>query len=209
MALHKIVGGLPTGIAASVGRIISRWSYQEYLLHVIAYAALGVDIKRGRIAVRQGNIRDQLTMIEDLMIMRGIAFRKKLVSKLADNIEKAKKKRDGLAHSIYMKTEQGIGIQDTKSGNWDVRVVGDKHFDFKFRHTKKMDPGLIILDRAYLNSVRKEIEDCIRQTRKFHKDVLAALATSLQKQLSQFPNTTLPDQMRNTPLPLLEASRQK
>ena len=49
--LSKPARGLPTGIAASLGRLIARWSYLEWLLAQVLYRMCGVGPKIGRVAM--------------------------------------------------------------------------------------------------------------------------------------------------------------
>src|SRR5690606_23060901 len=63
---------LPRNYSTEIGRVIARWALFESRLRALAYLLLDVSPERGRLAVRGGRVADYLTMLEDLMVLRGV-----------------------------------------------------------------------------------------------------------------------------------------
>lgn len=111
--------GLPSDIAASLGRMISRFSLLEAILARILYQLVGVDPKRGRVAVGAPRVGDYPKRMQQLAEVIGIdlsPFPWNAYKKTLDNL---KEQRDVFAHSVWLvdvETKKYL-IQDT-SGNW-------------------------------------------------------------------------------------------
>ena len=103
--MAKIARGLPTQIAAGVGRIIARWAYQEMLLRLIATNAANINIKTGRIALRDPQIEAFGGFISDILFVEGIKPRTD-PRQLANKLKNAKERRDLIAHSVWVRDEK-------------------------------------------------------------------------------------------------------
>lgn len=170
MSTSPVVKGLPSAIAASVGRIVSRWAYQEWLLYSLSYDALGINPKQGRVAVRQPPIGQLMPMIEDLLLLRGVTANLK---QLAKDIQSVKERRDELVHAVWVRPPEGLAIQDTR-GTWKKF-----HKRQSYRITKKMQPGFKLITPDYLKTLRADLEETIHQTEHLRAGLNAVL-TSLQ-----------------------------
>lgn len=102
MAVYKVRRRLPTAHCTQIGRIVTRWAFLEWQLKNVAYVLLNVGPKEGRLAVREPRATDYVTMLEDLIRVRGInvpfAFKK-----YKDFLEILVNHRDRLAHGIWLK----------------------------------------------------------------------------------------------------------
>jgi len=198
MGMYPVAKGVPTGIAASLGRIVVRWAYQEHVIYTITYMAAGVDVKQGRIAIRQPSIQEQFKMIEDLLAVRGVRFPRGTFSSVGKKAQDVRDRRDSLVHSLWLKTERGLAYQDLKGPAWNVQGQPDR---FNWRTTRKMTPGAVLVDRALLKKLRADLEDCIRETRTLHKACIFALQTLRQTQLAQRQKSATTRQQTESALP--------
>src|SRR5256885_12021470 len=87
--MAKIARGLPTPIAASLGRIIARWAYQEILLTLIVKNSANVDIKTARIALREPKLDELASFLSDILSIRGLKPRQDIAT-LAKKLKAAK-----------------------------------------------------------------------------------------------------------------------
>ena len=157
--------GLPTNIAASLGRIVSRWAYQESLLYLISYEVLSVTPKQGRVAVRHPRASDVIEMIEDLLLLRGISVAPELTQLKADIVE-VLRRRDLLVHSVWLQHKGKVAIQDTR-GKWQRKP----------RITKKMQPAPKTITPEYLKRLKDDLESTIARTERLRSAINSALAS--------------------------------
>lgn len=93
---------LPRNYSTEIGRVIARWALFESRLRALAYLLLDVSPERGRVAVRGGRVADYLTMLEDLMVLRGVAVTVK-TSALKRPLSEVEAFRDRLAHGVWLR----------------------------------------------------------------------------------------------------------
>jgi hypothetical protein len=119
-ATHPVVTELPLGIAAGVGNVVTRWAQMEWHLRMAVYVALRIDVKRGRVAVRQPRLEESITMIEDLLVLE-----RRVVSadtnKLRKSLINLQRERDLIAHSVWLKDRNTgkLAVQST-AGTWNL-----------------------------------------------------------------------------------------
>lgn len=101
-ATHPVRRRLPRNYSTEIGRVIARWALFESRLRALAYLLLDVSPERGRVAVRGGRVADYLTMLEDLMQLRGVAVtvRTKALKRPLTEVETF---RDKLAHGVWLR----------------------------------------------------------------------------------------------------------
>lgn len=175
MSVSPIAKGLPTVIASGIGRVVTRWAYQDWLINHIAYDVLGITIKQGRIAIRLKQPGQTFQMIKDLLVLRGLHV-PALFGDLLSRIESVKERRDLLAHGVWMKTPRGLAVQNTR-GSWEPTKD-------KIRITRRMAPAAQLIDVEYLKTLRTDLEDTIRRTQEL-RGTMNALLASLDKQQKQ------------------------
>ena len=99
---HPIRRRLPRNYSTEIGRLIARWALFESRLRALAYLLLDVGPERGRVAVRGGRVADYLTMLEDLMQLRGVGVtvRTKALKRPLTEVETF---RDKVAHGVWLR----------------------------------------------------------------------------------------------------------
>ena len=168
--MARVARGLPTIVAATVGRIISRWSLQEAMLRSILASAASVPIKIGRVATLEPRVENFGNVVGDLLRLQGIRVRTNL-NALTSRLRKAKARRDLLAHSVWVRHAESrqLGVQETR-GIWSAGGPGRDGA----RVTKKMMPAFHPIDREYLRQTRRMIEEGIRASYQLNREIVAA-----------------------------------
>jgi hypothetical protein len=155
-ALEPVTQPLPEAIASSIGRMIARHSYMEWLLGQVMYSLLEISIKQGRAVVQRPQPRQYAASIQGLCAFQKIDCKFDFED-LTKRVEAADRVRDALVHSVYMR---------------DVNVRGDRiHLVHgSWARPAEMDvirtgewPDTPVLDRAYLAASRKVIEDAVQR----------------------------------------------
>jgi hypothetical protein len=114
------VEALPAGIAASIGRMIARHSYLEWMLASVLYALLSISIKQGRLAVRIPPPRLYITTVADLLAFQRLHLGFNLAA-LERKLIAADEARNILGHSVFARDERtGKLFVYLVSGSWDV-----------------------------------------------------------------------------------------
>jgi hypothetical protein len=165
--MAKIAKGLPTQIAAGVGRVIVRWAYQEMLLRLIATNAANVNIKTGRIALRDPKNEEFGVFLSDILFVEGLAPQTSS-RHLAATLAKAKQRRDLIAHSVWVRDEKSnqLGVQELR-GTWDQGQYPNAP-----RITKKMRPAFRVIDLHYLRETKSMIDETINISNKLNDEIL-------------------------------------
>lgn len=174
MATLPIAKGLPANYAASIGRIISRFSYAEWLISFITYRLLEIGPKHGRIAVRTPRVEDGITMIEQLMFLNVIhtSTDVKALKKELKNIEN---ERDMLAHGVWMRHPgfRTWHIQVIK-GNWQPDPLSQPI-------SRRIKPEGREIKMAYLKDLRKRLELAITDLKQLYHQVNDVMKSSPQR----------------------------
>ena len=68
----KIARGLPTNVAAQLGRIIALWSQEEHILRNILANAAGTSIKAVRVAFKDPGTESFANTVRDLLIAEDV-----------------------------------------------------------------------------------------------------------------------------------------
>jgi hypothetical protein len=167
--MARVARGLPTIIAATVGRIISRWSLQEAMLQSILASAAGVAVRIGRVATLEPKVEDFGSAVSGLLRLQGIEVKTNL-NALAKRLINAKARRDLLAHGVWVRHAQSrqLGVQETRGSRRPERQARDA-----LRGTTKMPPFHAV-DREYLRQTRRIIEEGIRASYRLNREIVAA-----------------------------------
>ena len=100
-AAYPVRRRLPRNYSTEIGRVIARWALFESRLRALAYLLLDVSPERGRVAVRGGRVADYLTMLDDLMLLRGVGVNVKIKA-LKRPLSEVEAFRDRLAHGVWL-----------------------------------------------------------------------------------------------------------
>jgi hypothetical protein len=174
MATLPIAKGLPTNYAASIGRIISRFSYAEWLVLYIVCKLLQIGPKHGRVAVRTPRVEDGITMIEQLMSLDKITVSLN-TNTLKTSLKYIENERDMLAHGVWMRHPgfRTWHIQVTK-GNWKPDPLSPKV-------SRRIKPEGREIKMAYLKDLRKKLETAIADLKQLSGQIDAVLNSLPQR----------------------------
>jgi hypothetical protein len=177
MRLVIRVKTIPQTVAASIGRVVYKWTIQENMLRQIAYRLVGTDNKIGRVAIRTPRAKDFPAMYRDLLYIRKIKI-KHNPNSLSAKLEGAEKLRDLVAHSAIVTASDmpGIFFQQI-AGNWS------NHPDVPNMNTRIVPQMLPV--KQVLRDARNAIGRTLTITRKLDRRIRKAMRkASLKKQPS-------------------------
>jgi hypothetical protein len=159
---------LPSGIAASIGRMIARHSYLDWILANVLYALLSISIKQGRVAVRIPPPRLYITTVADLLAFQRLHLGFNLGA-LERKLLAADQARNTLGHSVFAKDERSGKLHVyLVSGTWDVAHALEAG-------RRGLMSEKIEVTRGFLAAKRGAIEDAIKAARQLAEQVDAGL----------------------------------
>ena len=159
---------LPAAYSMEIGRIITRWAFLESLLKRMAYSVLDVGQKEGRLAVREPRAADHMTMIEELLAVKGLAVAPDF-KEIKDNLVPLERNRDALAHGIWVKhPATKIPVLQALKGKWShpampktKRIIVPEGMPITLEalraNTKSIEAGCIVIMRLH-RSIEAQLE---------------------------------------------------
>lgn len=168
--------GLPSNVAASIGRTLVRYTFLERLLAQIIYDLLCISIKQGRIIVKLPPARQYTSAVEDLLQFHKIYSRFNFRS-FSNKLLAADNARNLFAHSMFVKDEGQLKIQIVR-GSWELEqdIVSV---------SRALSPEAKIVDRSFLSSKRAAVEEAIQATREVHVMIKVALQALNEKRQTE------------------------
>jgi|SRR5882724_2221240 len=175
MKSWPVVSHLPARHRTAIGQIVTRWAYFEWRLKQVAYKLLDVTPKQGRIAVREPRVVDYITMLEDLMELRGIETRMSL-RHFRRSLEHTENARDWISHGIWIQNPRTkeMRLQLTK-GSWRADPTKQKGV------SRKKVPQSIPANPKRLKNVSLVIDTLISFADEMERDIDRALAATRSK----------------------------
>jgi hypothetical protein len=117
--VYPLVTDLPDDYTRGIGLVMTHWAYVEHLLRKIAYQLVGVDVKRGRVAIRDPRPDDYIPMYRQLLrLNKDITIDDQVFDDLPHALAVTRAERDLIAHGPWIKTAQGEYLVPKTSGNW-------------------------------------------------------------------------------------------
>ena len=171
---------LPVAYSTEIGRIITRWARLEWELKHIAYTILQVNQAEGRLSIREPRASEYLTMIEDLMQVRGLSISTELkphMKQAKKALEKLGNFRNALAHGIWIKRpETRLPVLQLPSGGL-VKLP---------RTTKKLpkakiEPRALAIELSGLRAALRDIEELTRFIRAMRDELVVQVYASPDK----------------------------
>jgi hypothetical protein len=160
---------LPPPYALQIGRIVSRWAYQEWLFSQVLYELAGVSKKVGRLViVRRARADDCVTMIVDVMRLCPIAVATDMEA-IRAAANKAEANRDTVAHALWLRGPAG-DLRVWKTSGRKTLVVGQPKVSRRHRPTST---AFTVRDLARMV---REMDVLIRQTKELQRQIRSALA---------------------------------
>lgn len=175
----KPVHGIPTNVAAKIGRIIVLWSQLEATLRTILTNASGTNIKVARVIFRDPKVEDFVNVLRDLLMAENYILSNLDLSAIAKQLRDTKERRDILAHSLWGYSDGTLGVQHTR-GTLDLNNLGRN----PPRVARKVHPTFLPIDSTYLIETRKMILACMKSIRLLHAQVAAIRAALQQRRLA-------------------------
>ena len=164
-------------VSSRVGQFIVKFSYQEWLLSIIVYAALGVNHRQGRIAVRDPRMEDSFDMLVTLCRFAKIELPTTFAAtkKLAKAMDE---KRNLLAHGLWKEspTAPFLTIRQV-SGTWQPNG--------KDRISRRVMPEPIPMSSQILDAWLVDMSRLIRETEAIQRCVVRQLLALQKKQTLQ------------------------
>jgi hypothetical protein len=145
---------LPAKLTKGIGRMIDHWAHFEFLVQKTIWMLVGVDEKRGRVAIKEPRIGDRFDMIAQLALVHNIQLKQPLFGRLKVVAEETSRWRDLMAHGVWVKDADGWKVQQTK-GNHPKNVTA-------YPRSKKLAPEGLLAEPAGLQSIVLDIERLIK-----------------------------------------------
>jgi hypothetical protein len=145
---------LPASIAASIGTMLARLAYLDWVLGQVMYSLMEISIKQGRVILKLPRPRQYLAAVQDLFDFHRIGADFDF-ERLAKRLEVAERVRALLTRSTYMRE---MGSREPRiqlaRALWDPGPGGETQ------------PETQRVDRAFLAARRKEVEAAIASAEK-------------------------------------------
>jgi hypothetical protein len=153
-ALVPLSLGLPAQFAASVGVTLARHAYLDWVLGQVMYSLMEISIKQGRVIMKLPRPSHYIAAVKDLFAFHGL----KTVfdfEALERRLETSERTRNLLTRSVYMRdsSSKQVMIHLARSP-WDPGPGGETQ------------PEAQRVDRKFLGSRRKEVDDAVRNAEK-------------------------------------------
>lgn len=164
---HPLIVEIDDEQALFVGKIITLWSYEEWLLRDTTYRAMHIGPKHGRLAVREPRAQEYPTLIKNLLLAnnRVLTYQYRALSKA---IERAADVRNMFGHSVWVRTRGGsISLQVTAS-SWPDGTPMEKI-------PKKIIPEGRPITKEYLEGSVATIKKAIAMTEEFRGLIIELL----------------------------------
>jgi hypothetical protein len=126
MRVWKVMLDLPDDLCTEIGRVITAHAYLEFALTRTICLLLDIDLKAGRLAVRDTRAAERLEAVFDLAILNGLAIDKDHTKALRVAVEKASSERNELAHGVWFEGEGGQPHLRNTKGSWQPRGTEGK-----------------------------------------------------------------------------------
>ena len=165
--VHPVVAVVGDEYALPVGKIITLWAYEEWLLKDCAYKAIGIGPKYGRLAVREPRGKEYPNFIRSLLLARNIVLTYDY-NALTNLIEDGEEIRNMFAHSIWVKnpSESRLTLQIT-TGNWQGKPAP--------KVSKKILPEGRPITEEYFAHCLEVVDTVIRTTIPFREAIYKLL----------------------------------
>jgi hypothetical protein len=164
---------LPLSFHKEIGRIMVRWAYFEQTIRRLAWDALGVDDRLGRISVRDPRIDSRIEMIGEIAFLRNIKIDPQILGTLQTRAAEILRWRDLLAHGVWI----------PKGKIWLVQMVsGTYPKNYEAEHRKRrVNPEGVNVDIDGLRTISRGIKILI--------ELALELREQLEPQLRPSPET--------------------
>jgi len=178
-ALEPLAASPPDDIARSMGRIVARHAYMEWVLGQVLYGLLEISIKQGRAVVGRPQPRQYAAAVQGLYAFHKLPAKVNF-DKLAEAIERADDARDALLGSVLMRDSSR-----KSSPLYLVRGSWSRGADLEAT-SQDAWPETPRADAAYMGRLRDEVEGAVARAEKL-RDTTDRLLRKLHEQRRKDP----------------------
>jgi hypothetical protein len=171
MNVLPIVPRLPNGHLLLIGEVITSWALLEHELRLTVFLLLGLDNKRGRLAVRSARAKETIDLIADLMHQSKLRSKTTRLDELGKLLEELENRRNTLAHNIWLKDEDGILHIQSLTGVWPQK-------DGK-RLKRRVLPAGIPVTEHNLADLVSATRQCIAAVLRLRSELMALLESAV------------------------------
>jgi hypothetical protein len=153
-ALEPLAEDLPEAFAASIGTIIARQTYLDWVLGQVMYDLMEISIKQGRVIMKLPRPKVYIAAVKELFEFHNLDAKYDFED-LAQKLEIADCAVRELTRSVYMRdtSSKRLSIQLVRSP-WDPGPGGD------------LQPEAQLVDAKFLAQKRKEVDDAAKMAEK-------------------------------------------
>ena len=153
-SLEPVTKALPAAVAGTIGQIVAREAYLEWVLGQVMYSLMEISIKQGRVILKFPRPGQYVAAIRDLYDFHGIEAAVSLED-LSRKLDVADRTRNVLTRSVYMRgTGKGHELVLARSP-WDPGPGGESQ------------PETQVVDDDFLDQCRKQVEAAVAAAEKF------------------------------------------
>lgn len=178
-ALEPLASSPPDDIARSMGRIVARHAYMEWVLGQVLYGLLEISIKQGRAVVNRPEPRQYAAAVQGLYAFHKLPAKFNF-DRLADAIARADLARETLLASVLMR-DNGR----KSSPLYLVRGSWSRGADLEATRQDAW-PETPRADAAYMGRLRDDVEDAVARAEKL-RDTTDRLLRKLHEQRRKDP----------------------
>ena len=153
-SLEPVTKALPAGLAATIGQIIAREAYLEWVLGQVMYSLMEISIKQGRVILKFPRPGQYVAAIRDLYDFHGIEPAVSLED-MSRKLDVADRTRNVLTRSVYMRGPGKGGELVLARSPWDPGPGGESQ------------PETQVVDEDFLDQCRKNVDAAVAAAEKF------------------------------------------
>jgi len=170
-ALEPVTRPLPAPIAGTIGQIVAREAYVEWVLGQVMYSLMEISIKQGRVILKYPRPGQYIAAIRDLYDFHGIEPAVSLED-LSRKLDVADRTRNVLMRSVYM---HGSGKGDIVIARspWDPGPGGETQ------------PETQVVNDEFLEHCRNNVEAAVAAAEKFQETTNRLLRSLHERRRTQ------------------------
>ena len=152
-ALEPVTSALPASIAASVGDLVARHGYLDWVLGQVMYDLMEISIRQGRVIMKLPRPRMYVAAVKELFEFHGIEGRFDF-DDFASRLEAAHIACREVTRSVYMRDSSEPGAVHLVRSPWDPGPGGEQQ------------PEAQRMDAKYVAARKKQVEDAVKSAEK-------------------------------------------
>ena len=159
---------LPEGHLRAIGRVMVRWTVQEWLLQRVLFSLITADERIARLSIATPRASSIVDKIEQICQTRNRSLKTEM-TRLKTELTRLEKLRDQVGHGVWTRDDHGRYCAIVYAGNWEA---GDLQGT-----PKRVTPHAKPIDETYLEKAVEDIQASIEVTKALAVEVRAAPGT--------------------------------